>query len=103
MPHLAHMVYFTLTDDGPDAIQRQLDACNKYLSGHDGTVHFSVGTRVPDLSRAVNDDQFHVALNVVFDSRQAHDNYQVSPRHLQFIEENKQHWAEVRVFDSDLA
>lgn len=98
--HLAHMVYFTLKDASPAAQQVLIEACHKYLKGHPGEVYFSVGTLVPDLARPVNDRAFHVCLNVVFDSRKAHDDYQVAPRHTQFIEENKPNWAQVRVFDS---
>ncbi len=98
---LGHMVYFKLKDDSPAAIEALVSAAKKYLSGHPGTVHFSVGTVVPDLSREVNQKDFDVALHVVFESRQAHDEYQVHPRHLEFINENKANWGKVRVFDAD--
>jgi len=99
---LAHMVYFTLKDRSPAAIDHLIAACHKYLNDHPGTVYFSVG-RLADLSRPVNDRRFDVALHVVFENRQAHDAYQVAPRHEQFIAEAKPNWAEVRVFDSDLS
>ena len=99
---LAHMVYFTLKDRSPQAIGRLVDACHKYLSGHPGQVYFSVGTRVADLTRPVNDQEFDVALNVVFQSRQAHDDYQEAPRHLEFVAESKPNWEKVRVCDSYL-
>ncbi len=99
---LAHMVYFTLQDRSQQARQRLVDSCHKYLSGHPGVLYFSVGTRVADLTREVNDQQFDVALNVVFQNRQAHDDYQAAPRHLAFIAENKPTWAQVRVYDSYL-
>ena len=50
----------------------------------------------------MNDTDFHVALHVVFASREAHDVYQTHPRHLQFIAENKDSWKQVRVFDSNV-
>jgi len=100
---LAHNVYFTLKDDSTEAIQRLLDACRKYLKGHDGVTFYAAGTLTPDLARPVNVRDFHVALHVIFDTRQAHDTYQVSERHLQFIEENKESWEQVRVFDSDVS
>jgi hypothetical protein len=99
---LAHMVYFTLKDRSPAGIERQLEACRKYLTGHDGVVYFGVGTRTPDLTREVNDRDFDVGLHVIFRDRSAHDTYQKHARHVQFIEENKQHWAKVRVFDADM-
>ncbi len=103
MPQLSHMVYFTLTDQSPAKILELVQACHKYLSGHPGVVYFSAGTLNPDLTRPVNDRDYHVALNVVFDGRESHDAYQVAPRHEQFIVEQKPNWKQVRVFDSDLA
>lgn len=99
---LGHMVYFTLNDSSNEAIEALISSCKEHLSGHPGTVFFSAGTRVPDLNRPVNDSEFHVALQLVFESREAHDQYQVHERHKTFIETNKGNWAEVRVFDSDL-
>jgi hypothetical protein len=95
------MVYFTLADSSPAAIESMLAACNKYLSDHPGTLHFSVGMRAKEYQRPVNDQEFHVALHVLFADRAAHDAYQAHPRHLQFIAENKPNWAKVRVFDAD--
>jgi Stress responsive A/B Barrel Domain len=100
---LGHMVYFTLKDRSETAIQALIEACKKYLTGHPGTVLFAAGTLTPDLARPVNDREFDVALQVVFDSRASHDAYQIAPRHLQFIEENKPNWAKVRVFDADVS
>lgn len=94
-----HMVFFKLTDNSDAAKQAMLDACQKYLSGHPGTAYFSVGV-LADTERDVNDRDFDIALHVVFENRPAHDQYQVAERHDQFIVENKDNWANVRVFDS---
>lgn len=99
---LAHMVFFTLKDSSSAKIDDLIGACHKYLTNHPGVVYFSVGALNKDLSREVNDKDFHVALHVVFNSRDAHDVYQVAARHAQFIEEQKGNWAKVRVFDSDV-
>jgi hypothetical protein len=101
-PKLAHLVYFTLKDHSPEAIQKQLAACRKYLTDDPGVVFFAAGTRTPGLEREVNDKDFHVALTVVFKNRAAHDRYQVAPQHLKFIDESKPNWAKVRVFDADV-
>jgi quinol monooxygenase YgiN len=100
-PQLAHMVYFSLKDRSPDAVLKLVESCHKYLSDHPGCVYFSAGT-LADLAREVNDRDFDVALNVVFQDRAAHDAYQTAPKHLQFVAENKPNWARVRVFDSYL-
>lgn len=97
---LAHMVFFTLKDGTPQNREKLVAACKKYLTGHPGTVYFSAGTRAADLDREVNDKEFDVALHVVFKDKASHDQYQDAPKHLQFISENKDSWAKVRVFDS---
>ena len=99
---LAHMVYFKLKDSSPEGVERQLAACRKYLTDHPGTLVFGIGRRTADLEREVNDRDFDVGLHMVFESRAAHDRYQVHPRHVQFIEENKPYWSKVRVFDADI-
>lgn len=101
MAKLAHHVFFRLSDRSDEAIETLLAACRKYLDDHDGLVGFSIGTRDRELARPVNQD-FDVSLHCIFADRAAHDAYQVAERHLQFIEENKENWAEVRVFDSTL-
>ena len=97
---LAHMVYFKLKDDSQPAKERLLTACEKYLSGHEGTVYFSAGILVEELDREVNQRDFDIALHVVFANKAAHDKYQAHPRHLKFIEEGRDNWEAVRVFDA---
>ncbi|MBW3599469.1 MAG: Dabb family protein [Planctomycetes bacterium] len=99
-PPIAHMVYFTLKDRTPEAREKLIAACQKYLSGHEGTVYFSAGVLAEEFKREVNDQDFDVALNLVFADKAAHDKYQDHPRHQKFIEENRETWAKVRVFDS---
>ena len=101
MAQLAHHVFFTLKDRSEESAEQLVQACQKYLDDHDGLVDFSVGTREQELNRPVNGD-FDVSLHVVFKDRPSHDAYQTAERHLQFIEEQKDNWAEVRVMDSNL-
>jgi hypothetical protein len=100
---LAHMVYFTLNDASDAKVSELVAACHKYLDGHPGVVYFSVGTLNKKLARPVNDRGYEVALNVVFDSIESHDAYQVAPRHKEFIDLCKSNWKQVRIFDSDLS
>jgi hypothetical protein len=97
---LAHDVYFTLVDDSAAAKQQLVDACRKYLSGHPGTIWFSTGIRAPEFARDVNNLEFHVALHLVFTDKAAHDRYQTTERHMQFIKEVQGNWKRVQVFDS---
>jgi hypothetical protein len=97
---LAHMVYFTLTDDSPAKIDELVKACQKYLNVQPGILYFAAGTCDRELARPVNDRDWHVALHLVFVDRAAHDLYQTDPTHQKFIDEQKGNWAKVRVFDS---
>jgi hypothetical protein len=98
--HLAHNVYFTLTDASDAAKAKVIQACKKYLAKHPGTLYFACGTLAKELDRPVNVRDWDVGLHLVFDSQASHDAYQVAPLHEQFIEENKANWKNVRVFDS---
>ena len=102
MAMLGHMVYFELKEPTEEKISGLVASCKEHLSGHPGTAFFAAGTLVADLDREVNQRDFHVALQLVFESREAHDTYQVSDRHIAFIESNKNDWASVRVFDADV-
>lgn len=102
MSRLAHHVFFTLSDNSPAKVAELVGACKKYLTNHPGLESFDVGVLNPDLARPVNDRGYEVSLHTVFVDRAAHDAYQVEPRHIQFINEQKPNWKQVRVFDSDL-
>jgi hypothetical protein len=97
---LSHDVYFSLKDNSPEAKRKLVAACKKYLSGHQGEVFFAAGTLAESLKREVNDVQFDVALHIVFKDMASHDKYQEAKRHQQFIDQNKDNWKKVRVFDS---
>jgi hypothetical protein len=97
----AHMVYFTLKDRSPEAQQQLVEACREHLSGHPGTVFFAAGT-LAETSRDVNVRDFDVALQLVFEDQAAHDRYQVDERHVKFVDQQKQNWETVRVFDADV-
>ena len=102
-PFVAHSVFFTMKDRSPDAVARFVKSCDKYLTGHLGTVSYSVGTMAKDVVEEASDRDFDVALLVVFEDKTALATYHKSPRHDQFVAENKDDFAKVRVFDSYLA
>ena len=102
-PQLAHMVYFKLKDTSGASRAKLVAACKLLLTNHPGTVSFATGTRAGDFTREVNDRDFDVSLHLVFTNKEAHNKYQEDPRHLKFVEENKENWEKVRVFDSYLS
>lgn len=97
---LSHNVYFSLKESNEANRQALVDACKKYLAKHPGTVFFAAGVVGEEFDRPVNDRDFDVALCLVFDSLASHDAYQSSPLHLKFIDENRDTWEKVRVFDA---
>jgi quinol monooxygenase YgiN len=101
-PQIGHMVFFKLKDATPENKRKMVAACDKYLRNHEGVVYFSAGVRAEAFDREVNDTDWDVALHMVFTDKAAHDKYQDHPDHLKFIEENKDLWGKVRVFDSEI-
>jgi Stress responsive A/B Barrel Domain len=98
--NIGHMVYFKLKDGSAKATADLVASCDKYLSGHDGTIYYSAGTLAQDLKRDVNDRDFDVALHLVFKDRPSYDKYADHPRHEEFIKLGKDNWSKVRVFDA---
>jgi len=96
----AHMVYFILKDGSAASQETLVESCKKYLNDHDGLQYFSVGRRAEAYQRPVNNTDFHVALHLIFATEADHDRYQKSDRHQRFIDENKESWAQVQVFDA---
>ena len=99
---VAHNVYFSLNDNSDAAKEKFVASCKKYLSGHPDTSFFAVGVLAKDMKRPVNDQEFDVSIHVVFTNKAAHDKYNVSEKHLKFIDENKASIKKVRVFDTYL-
>jgi hypothetical protein len=97
---LSHDVYFTLKDKSPEAKKQLVAGCKKFLSEHPGTVWFAAGMLVEEHQREVNDRGFDVALHIVFKDKASHDKYEEAAEHHKFIEEFKDNWESVRVFDS---
>ena len=101
-PQLVHDVYFTLNDDSETAKSKLVDDCYKYLSNHPGIVFFAAGQIVESHQRDVNYRDWQVSLHIVFKSKDYHDRYQKAPDHHKFIEQNKDNWKTVRVFDTSI-
>ncbi len=97
---LAHNVFFDLVDGSDQAVASLLAGCKELLEPHEGVEYFACGGRVVENQRDVNDQAFGVGLHIVFTDKSAHDAYQVSEPHNNFIAKFKPNWARVRVFDS---
>jgi hypothetical protein len=97
---LSHNVFFSLKDNSENAKNELVAGCQTYLTGHPGTVFFCVGTLADDISWEVSDRNFDVVLQIIFESKAAHDTYQDSPRHEEFFEKLGGNWKNLRSADA---
>jgi len=97
---LIHDVYFALNNNSSDVRAKLVRDCYKYLSNHPGIVFFAAGELVESHTRDVNIRDWDVSLHIVFKNKVYHDQYQEATDHYKFIDENKDNWKSVRVFDS---
>ena len=81
----SHVVIFWTDPVNPNAADELIEGANKYLKPIPGVLQFHVG-RMVGSHRAVVDQSYQVALNLVFPDKKAQDAYQVHPLHVQFVE-----------------
>jgi hypothetical protein len=81
----SHVVIFWTDPAKPQAADELIAGAKKYLALIPGIVSFHVGRMVPS-HRAVVDQSYQVALNVQFTDKKTQDDYQIHPRHLEFVE-----------------
>jgi ABC-type glycerol-3-phosphate transport system substrate-binding protein len=95
----SHVVIFWTDPAKPEAAEALIAGARKFLKPIPGVTHFHVGKMVGS-HRPVVDQTYEVALNTVFASRQAQDDYQVHPSHLAFVEKYvKPHVKKLVVYD----
>ncbi len=81
----SHVVIFWTDPNNLAAVDELIAGVNKYLKPIPGSAHFHVGKMAPS-HRAVVDQSYQVALNLVFPDKQTQDDYQVHPLHIEFVE-----------------
>lgn len=81
----SHVVIFWVKPEVPDAADQLIAGMEKYLRPIPGVVSCHVGRMAPS-HRPVVDQTYQVALNLVFPDKQAQDDYQIHPLHLDFVE-----------------
>ena len=82
---LSHIVIFWTDPAQPNATAELIAGANKYLKDIPGVLQFHVGRMSPS-PRAVVDQTYQVALNLIFPSRTLEEAYQAHPQHLEFVE-----------------
>lgn len=81
----SHVVIFWTDPANPAAAEELQAGINQYLKTIPGILHFHVG-KMASSHRPVVDQTYQVALNIVFGSKKAQDDYQEHPLHQQFVE-----------------
>ncbi|MEO8352215.1 MAG: Dabb family protein [Chthoniobacteraceae bacterium] len=83
----SHVVIFWTKTNQPNAADALVAGAEKYLRNIPGVRSFHVGRMVRS-DRDVVDQSYQVALHLQFDSKQAQDDYQAHPEHLEFVEKS---------------
>ena len=95
----SHVVIFWTDPKKPNAIADLIAGAEKYLKTIPGVLQFHIGKMAPS-QRPVVDQSYQVALNIIFPDKKAQDDYQVHPRHIEFVEKAfKPNCAKVVVYD----
>jgi len=99
---LAHMFFFQLSDTSRELVDDFIELCRKYLSGHRGQQHFSVGVRALEINRDVSGTNFEVSVHMIFENITAFNDYSKSASHEDFITQSAGMSPERIVYDSYL-
>jgi hypothetical protein len=81
----SHVVIFWTDPANPTAADELLAGCEKYLRPIPGVIQFHAG-RMVGSHRPVVEQSYQIALNLIFPSKEAQDEYQVHPLHIEFVE-----------------
>lgn len=81
----SHVVIFWTDPANPGAADELLAGCHEYLKDIPGVLTYHAGKMVGS-HRPVVDQSYQVALNLVFPDKKSQDEYQVHPRHVEFVE-----------------
>jgi Stress responsive A/B Barrel Domain len=82
---LSHVVIFWTDSANPNAPDELLAGANKLLKTIPGVAQFHAGKMVSS-PRPVVEQSYQVALNLTFPGKQAENEYQTHPQHVEFVE-----------------
>ena len=80
----SHIVIFWTDPAQPKAADELVSGAQKLLASIPGVTQFHIGKMVGS-PRPVVDQTYQVALNLIFPSKQAQDDYQSHPQHVEFV------------------
>lgn len=94
-----HHVYFWLKNPGNTPERTRLVEGLRKLTSIKSIKTAHIG-RPADTNRDVIDSSYSISWLLTFDNRASQDSYQVDPIHLKFVEECKDLWSRVVVYDT---
>ncbi len=98
---MIHNVYFWLKEDAQDK-QAEMEAALRELVKISEIQEARIGTPAPTDERPVTDHSFDFSIYLTFASRADHDVYQDHTDHHVFVNQCKEYWKKVIVYDSDV-
>ncbi|MEL6986378.1 MAG: Dabb family protein [Bacteroidota bacterium] len=101
-PSLVHNVYFWYKEDVDKQRKKAFITALQELGTVKSIHSYYYGGSASTEARGVVDHSYDMAINVFFKDVAAHDAYQVDPIHLKFVEEFKDIWEKVIVYDNTL-
>ena len=101
MGNLFHSIYFSLVDKSEANVAKLTDICAKYLAPHPGIQLYASGG-LTDIKRDVSVRNFDVGCDIVYESKQAYDDYLKSALHEDFFPATEGMIDNTYIFDSYL-
>lgn len=99
-PGLIHSVFFWLKEDLTEEQKAAFQAGVASLKEIASVSKMYIGPTAPTEERGVVDNSYSTALIVHFADVAAHDAYQIDPIHRKFVDEQKDKWSKVVVYDN---
>ena len=95
---MVHNVFFWLRHDLTPAEVKQFEDGIRMLTKLPSVRNGWIG-KPSETNRPIIDRSYSYGLTVVFDDLAGHDAYQVHPDHLVFVDQNKDKWTTVKIYD----
>ena len=101
-PQLMHTVYVWLKEDLSEEDFYSFLKDTEDLGNIKSVARLRIGKPAKTENRDVVDHSFTYAMNIEFDSIEDQNAYQVDPIHLKFVENNKDKWEKIIVYDNTM-
>ena len=100
---MIHLVHFWLKEEyQTEEVRNKFEAALEKLCQIPLAMQSSWGVPAKVMKRPVLDLSWDYNLITEFETIEAHDEYQVDPVHVKFLDENKHYWEKVLVMDSEI-